>query len=99
MFGRIDDRGNFKASNRNRVSLLWFSVGYLEYPIRFFDVDLSEIKEIEISMEVCSEYPGFNSRHLSDLTFFDQWDRCRFMDESGRFLATGKENTRRLGGR
>ena len=69
LFGRIDDPRYFKASNRNRVSLLWFSVGYLEYPIPLFDVDLSEIKEIEISMEVCSEYPGFNSRHLSDLTF------------------------------
>lgn len=69
IFGRIDDPRYFLASNRHGLSLLWFTSGYVEYPIPIFDVDTSQVSEMEISMEICSECPGFNAGWQSDIVF------------------------------
>ena len=70
IFGHIDDARYFHAPNRNRVCLLWLSSGYLEYPIPVFDVDLEDVGEVEITLEICSEFPGYNAVHPSDIDFF-----------------------------
>lgn len=69
IFGNIDDPRYFGAANRYSVTLLWFTSGYVEYPIPLMDVDLERVEELEISMELCSEHPGFNSSWKSDISF------------------------------
>lgn len=69
IFGNIDDPRYFKAVNRYSVSLIWFSAGYITYPVPLMDVDLSRLEEIEISLEICSEHPGFNNSWKSDIHF------------------------------
>lgn len=70
IFGRIDDPRYFSAPNRYDISLLWFTSGYLDYPIPTFDIDIDNLKEIEITFEICSEYPGFNNSFKSDIYFY-----------------------------
>ncbi|WP_300940501.1 ArsR/SmtB family transcription factor [Faecalibaculum rodentium] len=69
IFGAIDDPRYFAACNRYAVSLLWFSSGYVTYPVPLMDVDLDRVEEIAITLELCSEHPGFNSSWKSDITF------------------------------
>ncbi|WP_304684623.1 hypothetical protein [Ileibacterium valens] len=57
------------APNRYGLSLIWFTKGWLEYPIPLFDVDISTLEAIEISMEICAEISGYNNHFQSDLTF------------------------------
>lgn len=70
LFGRIDDPRYFSAPNRYGLSLLWFTSGYLEYPIPTYDIDLPHLRQIEISLELCSEYPGYNNSFESDIRFY-----------------------------
>lgn len=69
LFGFIDDPRYFSAPNRYGLSLIWFTSGFLEYPVPIYDVDLYRLEEIEITLEICSEYPGFKADHPSDITF------------------------------
>ncbi|WP_304472924.1 transcriptional regulator [uncultured Faecalibaculum sp.] len=69
IFGSIDDPRYFTAANRYAVNLLWFTSGWVRYPIPLLDVDLHRVEEIEISMELCSEHPGFNNHWKSDIAF------------------------------
>lgn len=92
IFGNIDDPRYFKAVNRYSVSLLWFSAGYITYPVPLMDVDLSRVEEIEITLELCSEHPGFNGSWKSDIDFqmdgqkLGSWTSPGdFGDRKGRF--------------
>ncbi len=70
IFGTIDDPRYFGAVNRYSISLLWFTSGYVSYPIPLMDVDQNRLEEIEITLELCSEHPGFNSGWKSDILFY-----------------------------
>lgn len=92
VFGNIDNPRYFSAVNRYSVSLLWFSSGYITYPIPLMDVDLKRTEEIEISLEICSEHPGFNSSWKSDIQFqmngvnLGMWTSpADFGDRKGRY--------------
>ena len=49
---------------------LWFGSGWVEYGIPNFLLRNQELKRLEISLEICSEAPGFNERWPSDISFF-----------------------------
>ena len=52
------------------LSIIWFTCGYIEYPIPTYDINFSNLDEIEISLEVCSEFPGYNNSFKSDIYFY-----------------------------
>lgn len=70
LIGKIDDPRYFSVIERQAINHLWFTSGYLEYPIPIYDVHTDKIKEIEISLELSSEYPGYNNSFQSDINFY-----------------------------
>lgn len=70
LFGILDDPRYFASPNRMDVSLIWFTSGYLEYSIPIYDIDLVNLDEVEISLEICSEFPGYNNSFKSDIYFY-----------------------------
>lgn len=70
LFGILDDPRYFASPNRSDISLIWFTSGYLEYSIPIYDIDFSNLEEIEISLEICSEFPGYNNSFKSDIYFY-----------------------------
>lgn len=67
--GLVDEPKYFMDPSRINASLLWFTVGYLEYQIPNYIEKNRQLKVLEISMEVCSEFPFSNNNWPSDITF------------------------------
>lgn len=66
--GKDDDPNTFYSESRLNAQLIWFYEGYLEYR---FPVDASKkIERIDISMEICSEAPGYREDWPSDISLF-----------------------------
>ncbi len=70
IIGIMDDSRYFNYPKRQEIALLWFTDGYIEYKIPTYDITFEKLKEITISMELCSEYPGFNNNYKSDICFY-----------------------------
>lgn len=69
LLGVLDDPRYFAAPERLTASIIWFTSGYLEYSIPIYDIKFDLLDELEISMEICSEYPGYNNSFKSDIYF------------------------------
>jgi predicted transcriptional regulator len=70
IIGYVDQPESFLHPQRSTAQLIWFSAGYLEYrmPVELHTLD--RLRAIAISTELCSEYPGHNSRWPSDVTLW-----------------------------
>ena len=66
---RRDDPNIFYSSRRFFAQLLWFDYGFLEYIIPLKDIDYKKITSISVSLEICSESPGYNEDWKSDIFF------------------------------
>lgn len=70
IIGYFDDSRYFWDSERVNANILWFTKGYIEYKLPNYLLESQEPIEIEISLEICSEAPGYNEDWPSDITFF-----------------------------
>lgn len=70
LIGKIDDPRYFSVIERKDINHLWFTSGFLEYPIPIYDINTDRIQEILISLELSSEYPGYNNSFQSDINFY-----------------------------
>lgn len=70
LLGILDDPRYFASPNKSKSSIIWFTAGYLEYSIPIYEIDFERLGEIEISLELCSEYPGYNNSYKSDILFY-----------------------------
>ncbi len=71
MIGYFDQTDSFFNPKRATAGLLWFTRGYCEYRFpKAPGVNNRNIKSIAISMEICSEYPGYNNDWPSDITLW-----------------------------
>ncbi|MFC5466236.1 ArsR/SmtB family transcription factor [Lederbergia graminis] len=70
ILGHVDNPNIFYFPDREKISLLWFTSGYISYNLPIYDIDLSKLKTIEISNEICSEYTGYNNNFKSDIEFY-----------------------------
>lgn len=69
IIGVIDDPRSFTCNDRIRSQLLWFSSGFVSYRLQN-PLDSNQHAEmLDISMEICSEYPGSNNEWKSDILF------------------------------
>lgn len=68
--GVLDDPRYFSTPERVTASLLWFQSGWVEYQIPSYILGTKPIKSIEISLEICSEFPKFNEEWPSDIYFY-----------------------------
>jgi len=69
VIGYFDDLRCFLDPERVTAQILWFGQGYVEYQFPNFLNPNEKIQEIELSMELCSEAPGFNDDCPSDISF------------------------------
>ena len=70
ILGHVDNPNLFYFPDREKISLLWFTSGYISYHLPIYDINLKNIKSVEISCELCSEYPGYNNNFKSDIEFY-----------------------------
>lgn len=68
--GLCDDQRYFSSPERVKASILWFQSGFVEYCIPGYIVTSRTIHSIEISLEICSEYPSFKEDWPSDIYFY-----------------------------
>ena len=69
MIGEADDPRYFAAPERAKAEILWFGHGYVEYMIPNFTSSKTDLLEMQISMEICSEAPGSAEDWPSDIYF------------------------------
>ena len=67
--GIIDDPQYFSSPERLEAGILWFGSGYVKYPLPGYLFRNRKVKELRITLELCSEYPGYRQDWPSDLYF------------------------------
>jgi predicted transcriptional regulator len=70
ILGMIDDPRYFSNPEHVRAKHLWFASGYVEYRIPNYLVGGQKVRSLSISVEICSEAPGYNENWPSDVTFY-----------------------------
>lgn len=69
VIGQYDDARYFWDPERTQAGIIWFKSGFLEYNIPLYETNQSDLEEIQFSMEISSEAPGFNPKYPSDIFF------------------------------
>ena len=67
--GINDDPQYFSSPDRLEAGILWFGSGYVTYPIPGYLFRNRAVRELRITLEICSEYPGYREDWPSDITF------------------------------
>lgn len=69
IIGVEDDPRYFASPDRIHAGIVWLGSGYLEYMLPNFLKRNQKLVEIQISMELSSEAPGFSEDWPSDISF------------------------------
>lgn len=69
IIGLVDDPRYFSDPEHVKAKHLWFGSGYVEYRIPNYLVGSQSVQTLNITLEVCSEAPGYNEVWPSDLSF------------------------------
>ena len=67
--GRFDDPACFSYPERFHAGIIWMAYGYVEYFIPNYVAEGTELAELQISVEVASEAPGYVAYYPSDIHF------------------------------
>lgn len=70
IIGYYDDPRYFLDKDRVDASILWMKSGFVEYKIPNYLLTNEKPEELQISLEISSEAPGFNDNWPSDINFF-----------------------------
>jgi hypothetical protein len=68
--GVCDDPRYFSDPAHVNAALLWFQSGWVEYRIPSYIISSRPIHAIDISLEICSEFPGYKEDWPSDIHFY-----------------------------
>ena len=66
----IDTPENFFTPEKASAELLWFSSGYVTYKFPNEIKNNEEVKNINFSLELCSEAMYYREKYPSDITFY-----------------------------
>lgn len=69
LIGALDDVKAFTFPEHFDAGILWFTSGYVEYGLPNHLQAGQHLRELQISFEISSEYPGFNKDYPSDIHF------------------------------
>lgn len=69
IIGQMDDPRYFSDPGHLEAAIIWFASGYVEYRIPNYLLTAQRLKSIDITLELCSEAPGFNEQWPSDIAF------------------------------
>lgn len=70
LIGEVDDPRFFDDPKRVEADIIWFTKGFVEYRIPNYLKPMQKIREIQISMELASEAPGFCEYWPSDIYMY-----------------------------
>ncbi len=70
IIGSLDDPLSFYEPARSQAQLIWFYDGYIEYSVPNRIPPRAEITAVGVSLELCSEAPGYNLNWPSDITLW-----------------------------
>ena len=68
VIGLYDEPQSFLLAERAQAQLLWMADGFVEYVFANTVPTSMEITHVELSMEICSESPDYNTDYPSDIT-------------------------------
>jgi predicted transcriptional regulator len=68
--GISDDPRYFSSPDRVNAAILWFQTGWVEYGIPSYMISSKSVQAIEISFEICSEFPKYKEDWPSDIHFY-----------------------------
>jgi predicted transcriptional regulator len=83
--GEFDNPKYFSFPEHHKASILWFKTGFLEYMIPNPTKIDEAIQELQITMEIASEAPGFSSNYPSDIHFLINGVDLGFWTTPGEF--------------
>lgn len=66
--GPLDESKAFLSPNRVFAKLVWLRKGFLQYRFSKPKIDGKKITGISISMEICSEFPGYRNDFPSEIS-------------------------------
>ena len=67
--GRFDDPACFSYPERFRAGIVWMAYGYVEYLVPNYLTSDTKLLELQISLELASEAPGYAAYYPSDIHF------------------------------
>jgi len=70
MIGQIDRVESFLDPHRATAQLIWFTDGWVEYSFPLDIPPKRRVLSVSVSMELCSEFPGFKNAWPSDITLW-----------------------------
>lgn len=85
VIGRFDDPACFSYPDRIKAGLLWISWGYVEYLVPNYLTENSELLELQFSMEIASEAPGYSAYYPSDIHFAVNDHTLGYFTSKGEF--------------
>ncbi|MCI1981968.1 MAG: MarR family transcriptional regulator [Oscillospiraceae bacterium] len=88
MIGTEDDPRYFDAPSRTQAGILWMRQGYVEYRLPNYLKENQRPIEIQLSMELSSEAPGFAENWPSDIYFYLNGTELGHWTSPGDFGAT-----------
>lgn len=68
--GELDSEESFASSDRSNACLIWLRKGFLKYRIIKPSVQGRDIQSISVSLEICSEFPGYNNNFESKIDYY-----------------------------
>ena len=68
--GKVDNPKYFMNPERTNAGMLWFSEGFVEYTVPNYLTRDQQIKMIEFTVELSSEFPFSNNNWLSDISMY-----------------------------
>ncbi len=69
LIGRADDPAFFDDPRRTAAGILWFSTGFVEYRLPNYLQAGQQLAELQLSLEISSEAPGYAENWPSDICF------------------------------
>ncbi len=85
VIGNEDQEYSFYLPERIHAGLLWTSAGYVEYKFANGLFNNDKVKRICLTMEICSEAPGFREDWKSDITVWMNGVDCGTWTSPGDF--------------
>lgn len=83
--GNEDQEYSFFLPGREKAELLWTSAGYVEYRFANGLTQKENVKRLWLSMEICSEAPGYQQEWKSDITVWINGVDCGTWTSPGDF--------------
>lgn len=68
--GELDNEECFASPDRIDACLIWLRKGFLKYRVVKPMVQRRNIQSVSISLEICSEFPGYNNNFVSNIDYY-----------------------------